>query len=162
MLGYNFYWLSASHETRKVCHKYYSQPQKGGQCKAITEQIVQEFPGFQPFAATKIVAAMICRYFGNISSDAIRKELDTAVQYNVFGGSITEYIKRGCKNTIVQHTVGYCNDVGNKKETSFLENRIVMKGGHSNTTRGKQREHGRGGGDNGDITYALLDWPKKK
>ena len=161
-LGIHCYWITPYQKKKTVCYQFYAQPQKGGQCNMFTKKILQDFPKIKVFAASKLVAALICKHMKNVSEEAVENEINVVTDTDAFGGSLDEYVQKGCNFTVVRHAVGYHNDVGNKGLTSFFENRVVLRSAKYKSKGAQYRPHGRGGGENGEETYALLDWPKDK
>ena len=86
----------------------------------FSNKILTEFTEIAVFSISKVVAAFICQEMGNIPCEAVENKINVMTETNALAGFFKTYIQKDCNFTVVRHSVGYHNDIGNKGITSFF------------------------------------------
>ena len=149
----------------------YNQPHQGGQCCKLNAEFISKHEELRSFASSKIVTAMLlqrlnqsgfcCKGF-QVAKGPVQFELikvSKCTEVGPFGSTsfLNYYVSEHCHHTVVRHAVGYHNDVFFEGITEYLENRVVLKC-RQLSRRNINKPLGRGGLENGDYAWALLDW----
>jgi hypothetical protein len=164
-LQYYIYYCTPYETERTVKCAHYWQPHRGGSCYHFPSEFIEKHPGLRGFASSKIAAAFLLKAMEPhfcIAKEAVSVEI-SKIECSIKNGGVLgsngffdEYIGFHCEHTIVCHTVGYHNDVFKNKNTNYLENRVVMHYPPKSET--VNYPLGRGGCENGQYAWALLDW----
>lgn len=149
-LSIECYYISPYKKERKLAYCKYSSPHEGGQLSKLSDHILEKYPCLVGFALYRLIVSLVCLRL-DVSVEAATNEMKGLQNSN----NITEYVSTNVRYTLVTHCVGYHNDVGREGNTAFIENRIVLPADQYETAR---RPYGRGGGNNGQVTFALLGW----
>ncbi len=165
------YYVSPYNMERTVTFGKYHQPHRGGQCKKLDANFVSNHDELRSFASSKIVAAMLIKQLNQsefrgkgfqVAKGPVQFELikvSKCTEVGPFGSTsfLNYYVSEHCHHTVVRHAVGYHNDVFFEGITEYLENRVVLKC-RQLSRRNINKPLGRGGLENGDYAWALLDW----
>ena len=161
---WEFLYLSPYQETRKLCKVPYKQPHHGGQIKK-KEKLLRSHPKVKGFAMSKLVCAAVLEVLHRdqkvaVAREAVRREMKFGVEAmnetSTGMEAINYFVMKHCNFTLVTHRVRFHVDRGKGTNTSFLENRVVLKS-KKNVTEPSLPE-GRGYVDKNHFEFALIDW----
>ena len=175
IVRHDFSWedIYVSPLTGKMVKHSYSTPIPGGVFQ-VSKELAEKYPFFAEFAEHKMMAAFVLDALNKlptspkknrkivIAPDAVSAEMKCLREVRMQLQSDNQLcfskqqllLRLTCsyKHTLVQHPVGYHQDVFGKGDSSKLENRRVFY------NYGRDGSSGRGGFGLGTFAYAILDW----